>query len=234
MDEKRKIINTNLASVRQRIHEAAERAGRSPSEVTLLAVTKYVTSDIARILLELGCRHFGESRPQQIWEKVEQVENPEIQWHLIGHLQRNKARRTLPLVSMIESVDSARLLHTLDRETQRTDSRARLLLEVNISGDREKYGLAPDEAVDLTHELDTWPHVEIVGLMAMSARSSDAQTARRDFIRLRQLRDHMQLTCPESVRLKHLSMGMSRDFETAIEEGATIVRIGSALFRGLL
>ena len=234
MPDERQRIADNVAQVEQRISQAAQRSGRTRDDVLLVAVTKYVGVDIVRSLVEAGCRTLGESRPQDLWTKAEAIDDPTVEWHLIGHLQRNKIRRTLPRLSWLQSVDSRRLLEALDHETASRGQPLRVLLEVNVSGDVDKTGFSIDEASRLAEQLGQWSHLEIGGLMAMSALESDAESARQDFARLRELRDAMQRQCPPSILLRHLSMGMSRDYEVAIEEGATMVRVGSALLEGVI
>jgi hypothetical protein len=223
-------IRRNLADVRSRIAEAARRSGRAAEEVRLVAVTKTVGESEIRTLVEAGCTTLGESRPQQLWEKAAALADLPIRWHLVGHLQRNKVRRTLPLVEMIHSVDSRELVVALQRHAAELDTRVPVLLEVNVSGEPAKHGFAPDELHLMLPELVESRHVEIRGLMCMASLEGGLDVARRDFAALRGLRDRLRRDCPETIRLDELSMGMSGDFEVAIEEGATIVRVGSALF----
>jgi hypothetical protein len=227
-------IAENVAHIRGRIADAAARSGRAPSDVTLVAVTKYVSAAEVRALVAAGCRELGESRPQQLWEKAAELADLPIQWHLIGHLQRNKVRRTLPLVAMIHSVDSPRLLAAIDAERMGTGKFSGVLLEVNTSGETAKHGLQPGEVEPLLTELPRYRHVAVRGLMCMASLEGGPDAARRDFAALRQLRDRLRGRCPPGVALDELSMGMSGDFETAIEEGATIVRVGSALFEAVV
>jgi hypothetical protein len=156
-----------------------------------------------------------------------------IRWHMIGHLQRNKIRRTLPEVDMIHSGDSPRLLMAVDRIAGELSLRMPMLLEVNISGEADKGGFAPEDVEGFLAAVEL-RHVEIRGLMAMASLEGGPDAARRDFRRLRRLRDRLRRSCPAAVDLSELSMGMSGDYEAAIEEGATIVRVGSALFEGVL
>jgi len=227
------IIAENLARVRGRIDDAARAAGRDPNEVTLLGVTKYVEPDVAMLLFDAGLADLAESRPQQLWQKAALLADLPVRWHMIGHLQRNKVARTVPLVDMIESVDSPRLLEAIERTAADLDRRLPVLLEVNVSGDPAKHGLAPAEVEPLLRQMGNFPHVEVRGLMCMAGLEGDLDEARRDFAALRSLRDRLLGDCPEGVSLEELSMGMSGDFEVAIEEGATIVRVGSALFEGI-
>ncbi len=226
-------LEDNLASVRAAMADAARRSGRQLRDVTLIGVTKYVDSAITESLARAGCLTLGESRPQSLWAKAASLQHLPIQWHMIGHLQRNKIRRSLPLLTCLHSVDSTRLLDSLDHEARRADHRLNVLLEVNISGDTEKTGLMPEAAMPLAERLDHWSALDICGLMAMSGRSSDAAQARGQFAELRELRDRMQRVCPDQIKLSQLSMGMSADYTIAIEEGATMVRVGSALFEGI-
>lgn len=224
----------NLSRIRDRMAQAARRSGRAPDAVRLVAVTKYVDAQRAAWLPAAGCFDLGESRPQALWTKAEAIDAPQVQWHLIGHLQRNKIRRTLPYVSWIHSVDSARLLDALQQEAEAADHAVRVLLEVNVAGESAKTGFAPDAMLPLSDQLDRWPRLQVLGLMAMARLDGDAAAAQRDFARLRELRDAMQQRCPPHVQLQELSMGMSGDYEEAIAEGATLVRVGSAVWEGLL
>jgi pyridoxal phosphate enzyme (YggS family) len=226
-------IAANLATLRGRIEEAASRSGRHPASVTLVAVTKYVGCEVAAALIDAGCRELGESRPQELWEKADLLSDRRVHWHLVGHLQRNKVRRTVPLTTLIHSVDSERLMSEIDRVAAEQERSVRVLLEVNVSEDSAKHGFRPDELGPLLAKLPGFQQLEVCGLMAMASLEGGPDTARRDFRRLRELRDHLRDNCPPAVRLEELSMGMSGDFEVAIEEGATIVRVGSALFEGI-
>jgi PLP dependent protein len=226
-------IRENLAGVQERIAAAAVRSGRSAGDVTLVAVTKFVGEDEIRGLVAAGCTILGESRPQKLWEKAPRLADLSVRWHLIGHLQRNKVRRTLPLVECIQSADSPELVAAIDRQAAELDLRMPVLLEVNVSEEAAKHGFAPEGVARFLPELATFEHCEVRGLMCMASLDGGLGVAHRDFSALRGLRDRLKADCPERVRLDELSMGMSGDFEVAIEEGATIVRVGSALFEGL-
>src|SRR5262245_50913047 len=227
-------LAANLAQIRARIAAAAQRSGRSPAEIKLVAVTKYVSADVVRRLVTAGCADVGESRPQELWSKVESLADLPVRWHLVGHLQRNKIDRTLPLVSLIHSVDSLRLAEAINKSAVDQNRRISALLEINISADPAKHGFAPAELEPLLPQLAAFDHLEIRGLMAMASPEGDLDAARRQFGALRQVRDRLRLSAPQKIHLTELSMGMSGDFEIAIEEGATIVRIGSALFEGII
>ncbi len=227
------LIADNLARIRERIAAAALAVGRSPEEVELVAVSKYVGVAETAALLAAGCPILGESRPQQLWEKAEEPALASSQWHLIGHLQRNKVRRTLPLVDLIHSVDSLRLLETINECAAELNRPTRVLLEVNCSGEAVKHGLSAEELRRILPELPRLEHVTVCGLMTMAALEGGEAVATTNFAALSELRDAVQTECPPTVTLTELSMGMSQDFEAAIREGATLVRIGSLLFEGI-
>ena len=233
MTDPSQIIADNLARVHERIAQAAISAGRAASDVQLVAVSKYVGVTETAALLAAGCTTLGESRPQQLWDKSAAPELGGADWHMIGHLQRNKVRRTLPIVSLIHSVDSLRLLESIEECAAERSHPARVLLEVNCSGETAKHGLGKDDLKKLLAELPRFEHVVVGGLMTMAALEGGETVAARNFAALRELRDEVQPDCPPGVTLAELSMGMSHDFEIAIREGATIVRIGSLLFEGL-
>jgi pyridoxal phosphate enzyme (YggS family) len=227
-------IADNVARVRERMAAAADAAGRQPGEIRLVAVTKYVDATIAAELLAAGCSDLGESRPQELWEKAAAVALTGVRWHLIGPLQRNKVRRTLPLVELIHSVASERLLAAIDDQAAVLQLTPRVLLEVNTSGEAAKQGLTAEETRRMCPTLGNYSHVQLCGLMTMAPLEGGEAAARKSFAALRDLRDELTRTCPPNATLDELSMGMSGDFEAAIAEGATIVRIGSALFEGLV
>ncbi len=232
MSDLNRRIAENVTRVQGRIAEAAARAGRTANQVTLVAVSKYVGPAEVRALVEAGCSRLGESRPQQLWDKADALADLPIRWHMIGHLQRNKVRRTLPLVEMIQSADSPRLVAAIDRTAAELSQTIAILLEVNISGESAKHGFVPAEVEPALEELALCDRVEVRGLMCMAGFAAASQDARRDFAALRGLRDRLRENCPDGIALDELSMGMSGDYEVAIEEGATIVRVGSALFEG--
>ena len=233
MNEATQRIAQNLASVRERMALAAQRSGRSNDDIRLVAVTKYVSVPLARCVAEAGCLDLGESRPQQLWEKAEQLVDLPVRWHLIGHLQRNKVNRTLPHVALLHSLDSPRLWQAVEHWAATQTRRLPALVEVNISGDPTKHGFAPEDVSAVIERAGECPHVEIRGLMGMASRTGGLDAARRNFAALRQLRDQLAQRFGQEMQLAELSMGMSGDFEVAIEEGATCVRVGSALFEGL-
>lgn len=213
--------------------EAARRSGRRPDEVRLVAVTKFVSETAIRAVVAAGCRVLGESRPQHLWDRAAALSDLSVEWHLIGPLQRNKVRRTLPLVGLLHSADSEDLVLAIDRIAGELGRVAPLLLEVNCSGDEAKHGFEPEAVAAALDRLAPLRHVQIRGFMGMAALDGGSDVARRNFSLLRKLRDRLRSDCPPAISLDELSMGMSGDFEVAIEEGATLVRVGSALFEGL-
>jgi hypothetical protein len=226
--ELRSLLSARLQAIEGRIAAACARAGRRRDEVTLVAVTKTVPAEVAALLPELGVLDLGENRPQELWRKAAALPST-VRWHLVGHLQRNKIERTVPLVRLVHSVDSVRLLEALESRPEPTD----VLLEVNASGEASKLGLAPDQVPGLAAVIQALQHVRVRGLMTLAALEGDPERCRPTFRLLRELRDGLAKALEPPHRLEHLSMGMSNDFEIAIEEGATVVRLGTVLFAGL-
>jgi pyridoxal phosphate enzyme (YggS family) len=223
-----------LSTVEHRLQAACERSGRSRGDVTLVAVTKTVPLEIAALLPGLGVRDLGENRPQELWRKAAAL--PDVRWHLIGHLQRNKVERTLPLVHCVHSVDSLRLLQALEAACASGLTQGRplpVLLEINASGEASKHGFSPGEVPGLALHVAALSHIRVVGLMTMAAYEEDPERCRPTFAALRELRDRLQGLLGPAHPLHELSMGMSNDFEVAVEEGATLVRLGTVLFEGL-
>jgi len=225
------LLKQNLERVEARINDACHRVRRARSEVMLIGITKYVDAGTTKLLLDTGLHDLGESRPQIIWEKAPHI--PEARWHLVGHLQRNKVTRTLPLVSLIHSVDSQRLLQAINKEAAKINKVQEVLLELHLTEEETKSGFTPDEWPLLPSFVVDLTHIKVTGLMGMAALDGTPDDARKTFARLRELRDRWQPLIGAPHDLHHLSMGMTGDFEQAILEGSTMVRIGSALFEGL-
>jgi len=221
----------NLEIVRQRIQSACQKAARKPEEVTLVAVTKTVGHQTCNDLVSLGCTDLAENRPQVLWEKSNLVSS-NVRWHFIGHLQRNKSARTVGLLTLMHSLDSMRLSEQLVNDSN-PEKKLRVLLEVNITQDQSKTGLSPEQAQEILAKYLSTPlwqeRIEVCGVMGMSSLQGDASQTHREFENLRLLRDRWQDS--SGIDLPVLSMGMSDDFEIAIEHGSTMVRIGSLLFR---
>jgi pyridoxal phosphate enzyme (YggS family) len=224
-------LRSNLEEVHERIRAAAARAGRAAESVKLVAVTKRSPLEMASALVGLGVLDLGENYPQELWAKARALTGQPVRWHLIGHLQGNKAKTTLPLVRMIHAVDSLKLLRSLNALAAEMSDPPHVCLQVNTSDEPSKHGWSEEEILADAPRLAECNHIPIVGLMTMAALGTTAETARPSFARLREIRDTLRTR--SGLALPELSMGMSNDFETAIEEGATWVRVGSALFEGV-
>jgi hypothetical protein len=223
-------IAYNLENVRRRIVAAAQRASRDYHEVTLVAVSKTMPAETVLAAYQAGQRHFGENRVQESQEKITCLSSlSDVYWHLIGHLQTNKIKTALRLFDLIESVDSLHLAGALSRVAQAQGEKIAVLLEVNVAGEPSKFGFSPDELPGVAVSIASLPGLELQGLMTVAPISPNAEDVRPVFHRMRELRAGLCTTLPE-VDWKHLSMGMTDDFEVGIEEGATIVRVGRAIF----
>lgn len=243
---KRSPLAEKLDEVRERIAAAAAKAKREASEVTLIAVTKSAAPEQIREILQLGVADLGESRVQVLTQRAPQLTEfaqrqrslggagvPEkVRWHMIGHLQRNKIKAVLPLVSYIHSVDSLRLAEELDMHAEKLGLKVGVMLQVNATEEPQKHGVAVGAAVHLAEQIDSMPGLQLVGLMTMGPQDMNESATRQAFIRTREIFEEMRWNKIGGANLRHLSMGMSNDFELAIAEGATMVRIGSLLFGG--
>jgi len=230
------VARERLAGVRQRIDEACTRSRRSPDEVTLIGVSKRQPARRIVPVVRAGVTHLGENYVQELRDKRPEVEallEPEqraaLHWHMIGALQRNKVRTVLPLVEVVDSLDRQSLAGELDKRAAAAGRNALACVQVNLSREPQKSGIAPEALGELLAGCAGLGHVRIVGLMTVPAASDDPEQSRPEFARLRELRDTLR-ECPGGADLRELSMGMSGDFEVAIEEGATQVRVGTALF----
>ena len=214
-------IEANIREVQGRIARACERSRRSPGEITLVAITKEVDVSSIRAAFDCGIRNFGENRVQEAEGKIRQLSDisKDVTWHMVGHLQSNKAKTAVELFDIIHSVDSVRLAEILSRRVQKT---LPVLLEVNVSGEATKGGFSLGEVDVAVNEIKQLPNLNVVGLMTIAPFVADAEEVRPVFRKLREIRD--------SLRLEHLSMGMTDDFEVAVEEGATMLRVGRAIF----
>jgi len=229
MDERQ--LLDNLKEVYRKMAHAAMRAGREPSEVKLIAVTKNVHIDLIREAVDIGLREFGENRVQEAREKLEngllRSSGSPLTWHLIGHLQKNKVKTAVSLFDLIQSVDSGELAEELDRQAAKIGKVQRILLQVKLSAEETKHGVAENDVYDLIGEITVLRNVKLEGLMTIPPFFDDPERARPYFRKLSGLRKEAE---KEGFGLPELSMGMSNDFEVAIEEGATMVRVGTAIF----
>jgi pyridoxal phosphate enzyme (YggS family) len=228
-------VAANVQEVHQRMDRAAVTSGRTGKDVSLIAVSKYadIGDGMTEALLAAGCTELGEARPQRLLEKAEHYADLPVRWHLVGTLQRNKARKILPFTTLIHSLDSLRLaeaIHRIAEEEQLPP--VHCLLEVALSQDAEKQGIEPEQVLGVLDEMGTYTNIVIDGLMGMAGLESDAPQIHREFAMLRKTAETARdRGVPPNVSLTELSMGMSGDFEIAIEEGATLVRIGSILYQ---
>jgi pyridoxal phosphate enzyme (YggS family) len=239
-------LQDRFLQIQERIAAAAAKARRAPDQITLIAVTKSAAPEQVKTLVELGQRHLAESRVQQLQQRAAQIhewlarqagrgEKPlpppeDIHWHMIGHLQRNKVKPVLQIVRTIHSVDSLRLAEEIQAGVAKSERIMQILLEVNVAGEGTKFGVAVGAAVHMAEQIDTMEGVSLVGLMGMAPYSEDPEQARPHFVRLREIFEEIRFRKIGGPGFRHLSMGMSGDYQVAIEEGATMVRIGTALF----
>lgn len=237
-------IAERIRRVQETVASACARAGREPDDVKLVVVTKSADIDGIKAVIRFGFNHLGENRVQQLKKVAAQVaefiqqegsdsELPrEIHWHLIGHLQRNKVRQVLPITSLVHSVDTLRLAEEINASAAKLDLCPRVLLQVNTSHEPQKYGVPVGAATHLAEQIETLPHLQLIGLMTMAPLTRDKDVIRTAFVRARELFYEMRGEKIVGKQFTELSMGMSSDYEIAIEEGATILRIGSAIFAG--
>ena len=223
-------ISSHLAAVRRRVAAAAARAGRSPDAITLVAVSKTIAADVVRAAAQAGQRDFGENRVQEGLEKIEALAGLGLTWHLIGHLQSNKARKAAAAFGWIESIDSRDLLARVDGAATEAGARPSVLIQADLAREATKHGADADAVRDLVHAALDARAVRLRGLMIVPPLPDKPEDSRPWFKRLRDLRDELVAGGVPGDRLADLSMGMSHDFEIAIEEGATIVRVGTAIF----
>jgi len=222
-------IVANVEQIRQRVAAAALRAGRNPADVTIIAVSKTRTIDEIREVLAAGLTHLGENRVQELKEKWPAI-GGSATWHLIGSLQTNKAKQALDMADLIHSLDRLSLADELTRLAGRRGVPCKALVEVNVSGEESKHGVSPADLPALLRAISDGGNVLVQGLMTMAPLSDDPETARPHFRRLRQLAEQVRAWGLPGVTMEHLSMGMSGDFEVAVEEGASLVRVGTAIF----
>jgi len=228
MTQEQKII-ANLAIVRENIAKAESEAGVDPGSVTLVGVTKNRTVEKMRMAVDAGLADIGENKVQESQEKLPGLER-EVKRHFIGHLQRNKVRDVLPLFELIHSVDSPRLAREIETRAEAAGVRARILMQVNTSGEESKFGVEPDKADSLLEVISGCGNIDLLGLMTIGPLGGTRRETAACFVRLRKMFENYRKNSPDNCRMEVLSMGMSIDYELAISEGANIVRVGSAIF----
>lgn len=221
----------NASAIFKRMSHAAMRSGRSPADVKLIAVTKTVGIEVIKEAIDAGLRIFGENRVQEARDKISnlksQISNSRIEWHLIGHLQKNKSKYAVQLFDLIHTVDSIELTEELNKQAEKIGKIQRVLVQVKLSEEETKHGVAEKGLMPLLEKIKSFNNLKLEGLMTMPPFFEDPEKARSYFRRLREIRDNAE---QKGFKLSELSMGMSNDFEVAIEEGATMVRIGTAIF----
>ncbi len=226
-------VEERIAQVQQEVAEACQRAGRDVNEVSIMAATK--TRSVSEIIraVDAGISDAGENYVQDLLDKKGELDEAGytgICWHAIGHLQRNKVRYVVPICTMIHSLDSARLAREIDKRAARIDKVQKVLLEINIAGEESKFGIAPEQAAELAEQVTALDHLQLRGLMTMPPYTDNPEDSRPQFQALRQLADELVSSGLPAGAMKELSMGMSGDYQVAIEEGATIIRLGTVLF----
>lgn len=222
-------VGANYRTILNRIADAAARSGRDPAAIKLLAAAKSQDVELIRAAIQAGVRIIGENYVQEAQVKMAAIE-ASVEWHMIGHMQRNKAKAAVEVFDVIQSLDSLVLARALEREGQRSDKKIRTFVEVNLAGEETKSGIPPDRVKSLLRDLTSFPHVSVEGLMAVPPFREKVEDIRPYFRALRELQLELQELHIPNVELRELSMGMTHDYPVAIEEGATMVRIGTALF----
>lgn len=222
-------IRENLESVQQLVKDAAVRANKDVKNINLIAVTKTVTVREVEEAIEAGITDIGENRVQELLRKYEELGNS-VKWHMIGHLQKNKVKYIVDKVDFIHSLDSLALAEEIEKRAEKIQRPINCLIEVNISGEESKHGIEPQKVKDLVERLDSFKFVKVVGLMTMAPYVQDPEDTRKYFKGLKALSDEIKGMSLKLVKMDYLSMGMSNDFQVAIEEGANMVRVGSAIF----
>jgi pyridoxal phosphate enzyme (YggS family) len=228
-DNQLQILSENLTHIRTRIAEAAQRAGRSPDEITLVAVSKTKPLELVKMAYTLGVTDFGENRVQEAQIKIAAFQPQGLRWHMIGHVQTNKANKVVSIFDSVQSVDSLHLAQALSQQASQQGKRLTVLLEINVAGETSKTGIPLAEASTVAQQVVALPGLDVAGLMTVAPLVENPEEVRPVFRTLRELRARLQEEVPQS-RWEQLSMGMTDDYPVAIEEGATIVRIGRAIF----
>lgn len=223
------MITENLEQVRKNIQDACRSVGRDPEEVTLIAVSKTKPVELLQEAYQAGTRDFGENKVQEIMDKYPQLPS-DIRWHMIGHLQRNKVKYIVDKAAMIHSVDSLRLAQTIEQEAAKHDVQVPILLEVNVAEEDSKFGLKMDEVLPLIEAIAEFPHIRVCGLMTIAPYVENAEENRMFFRQLKKLSVDIAAKNINNVSMSVLSMGMTGDYQVAVQEGATMVRVGTGIF----
>lgn len=223
------MLKENLKNVQNNIKKACERVGRKPEEVTLVAVSKMKPLSDIEELLETGQLEYGENYVQELCDKYENISKP-VHWHMIGHLQTNKVKYIIDKVSMIHSVDSVRLAEAIEKEAAKKDICMPVLIEVNVAGEESKFGLSVEEVLPFLEEISSYEHLQVKGLMTIAPFVANPEENREVFQKLKKLSVDIAAKNINNVNMSVLSMGMTNDYQVAVEEGATMVRVGTGIF----
>ena len=223
-------ICQNIDTVKQRITNACEKAGRNPNEIRLLAVSKTKPLDDIKEAVECGQLHFGENRAKELQDKMDEYENEDVQWHMVGNLQTNKIKYMVERVNWIHSIEKTKYLKEIEKRASRIDRTINTLIQINISGEDQKSGCSPDDIQKILDYARPLEHTNVRGLMGMATFTDDMDIVRDQFKKLKDLFDKHAENNEGSVQLQHLSMGMTNDMEVAIQEGSTMLRVGRAIF----
>ena len=223
------MVAENLAQVRKNINESCNKINRDPNEVTLIAVSKTKPVEMLKEAYDAGARVFGENKVQEILDKYDQMPS-DVKWHMIGHIQRNKVKYIVDKVALIHSVDSVRLAETIDKEAEKHGVIANILIEVNVAKEESKFGLMPEEVPEFVEKIAGFPHIRVKGLMTIAPFVENPEENRPIFAHLRKLSVDIAKKNIDNITMSILSMGMTNDYQVAIEEGATMVRVGTGIF----
>lgn len=223
-------IKENIDSILERTALAARRSGRNPEDITVIAVSKTVDSDRAREAVESGLDNLGENRVQELVKKYEQLTDLKVKWHMIGHLQKNKVKYIIDKAELIHSVENLELAKEINKRAEQLSLNARILIELNIGEEASKFGINEENVFDFVRSMEQFEHIEVLGLMTVAPYSENPEDIRWVFIKMKEIFDKISAMNLKNSHMKYLSMGMTNDFEIAIEEGSNIVRIGTAIF----
>jgi PLP dependent protein len=224
------LLNENVNKIRKNIEKSVKIAEREIEEITLVAVTKTVSVDIIKQVISLGITDIGENRVQEAKDKFEQIGDI-VSWHMIGRLQKNKVKYLAKFCSTIHSVETVELAQEIDKQAEKNNKIINILIQVDVSGEITKQGVMPDELIGFLNQINKYKNIKVCGLMTMAPFSDNPENSRPVFRRLRELKQDIEKQNIYNIEMNHLSMGMSQDYEIAIQEGATIIRVGSAIFK---
>ncbi|HCX61027.1 YggS family pyridoxal phosphate-dependent enzyme [Sedimentibacter sp.] len=223
-------IKENIDGILERIADVCERSGRNPDDITLIAVSKTVNADRAREAVEAGILNLGENRVQELTDKYEKLSDTEVKWHMIGHLQKNKVKYIIDKVELIHSVESIELANEINKRAEKNNLKVNILVELNIGEEESKFGISEESVYDFVKSLEQFENINVLGIMTVAPFAEDPEEIRWVFKKMKVIFDKLSSMNIKNSNMKFLSMGMTNDFEIAIEEGANIIRIGTAVF----